>query len=79
MHTDRKFSDVLVRFGEVARFAAIRARTLTSDQAEMNRVVESNIKAMARFFWFTVEFGLMRENGQMKRLRKRSAQFDRRN
>ncbi len=24
MHTDRRFSDVLVRFGEVARFAAIR-------------------------------------------------------
>ncbi len=66
MHTDRKFSDVLVRFGEVARFAAIRARTLTSDQDEINRVVESNIKAMARFFWFTVEFGLMREKGEMK-------------
>ena len=66
MHTDRKFSDVLVRFGEVARFAAIRARSLTSDQDEINRVVESNIKAMARFFWFTVEFGLMRENNEMK-------------
>jgi phenylalanine-4-hydroxylase len=26
----------------------------------------SIIRAMARFFWFTVEFGLMRERGQIK-------------
>lgn len=61
MHTDRKFSDVLVRFGEVARFAAQRAQELSVDKDEIIRRVESNIKAMARFFWFTVEFGLMRE------------------
>ncbi|MEM6792894.1 MAG: phenylalanine 4-monooxygenase [Acidobacteriota bacterium] len=59
MHTDRHFSDVLVRFGEVARSAAERAQQIP-DQEERIRVVESNIKAMARFFWFTIEFGLMR-------------------
>ncbi|MEO1366928.1 MAG: phenylalanine 4-monooxygenase [Acidobacteriota bacterium] len=59
MHTDRHFSDVLVRFGEVARSAAIRAKKMPTRE-ERIRVIESNIKALARFFWFTVEFGLMR-------------------
>lgn len=66
MHTDRKFSDVLVRFGEVARFAAVRAKSLSRDKSEIAKIVDSNIKAMARFFWFTVEFGLMKENGELK-------------
>ncbi len=66
MHTDRKFSDVLVRFGEVARFAAYRAKQLTNDRTELIRRVESNIKAMARFFWFTVEFGLIKQKDGMK-------------
>lgn len=66
MHTDRKFSDVLVRFGEVAKFAAMRAQALSLDKDALMHRVESNIKAMARFFWFTVEFGLMRENNQKK-------------
>lgn len=66
MHTDRKFSDVLVRFGEVARFAAYRAKKLTNDRDELVRRVESNIKAMARFFWFTVEFGLIKQKDGMK-------------
>lgn len=66
MHTDRRFSDVLVRFGEVARFAAERARERSIDSTEQRRCVESNIKALARFFWFTVEFGLMHEDGELK-------------
>lgn len=61
MHTDRHFSDVLVRFGEVARAAARRAVEIPERERRV-KVVESNIKAMARFFWFTVEFGLMRRN-----------------
>jgi phenylalanine-4-hydroxylase len=52
MHTDRAFAEVLVRFGECAH-EAIRRR------AE-REVVANNIRALARFFWFTVEFGLMR-------------------
>jgi len=59
MHTDRRFSDVLVRFGEVAQAAAERSSD-GPDEHERLRRLESNIKALARFFWFTVEFGLMR-------------------
>lgn len=51
MHTDRAFADALVRFGEVARAAAEG----TTDV----HVLASRIRALARFFWFTVEFGLM--------------------
>ncbi len=64
MHTDREFSNVLVRFGEVAKAAAQRARDLNADKRVHQ--VESNIKAMARFFWFTVEFGLMKEKSDLK-------------
>jgi phenylalanine-4-hydroxylase len=59
MHTDRVFAGVLVRFGEVARAAALRAAEI-ADRDTRTRILESNIKALARFFWFTVEFGLMR-------------------
>jgi phenylalanine-4-hydroxylase len=65
MHTDRVFADVLVRFGEVARHAAELARE-TADEGERLRRVESNIKALARFFWFTVEFGLLRQGQELK-------------
>lgn len=66
MHTDRKFADVLVRFGEVAQFAARRAKTMGHARDEIIRCVESNIKAMARFFWFTIEFGLMKQDNEFK-------------
>ena len=53
MHTDPYFADTLVRFGECAHTAVEIAHgnveTLTSI-----------IRAMARFFWFTIEFGLMK-------------------
>lgn len=62
MHTDRQFSDVLVRFGETARAAAEHAASI-ADVEERVRSVESIIKAMARFFWFTIEFGLMKGKG----------------
>lgn len=68
MHTDRHFSDVLVRFGEVARRAALRAKAMPVRE-ERIRVVESNIKALARFFWFTVEFGLMRHEPGSEEIR----------
>ena len=60
MHTDRAFADALVRFGQFAERAARRAGEIR-DEAERIRVVTSNVKGLARFFWFTVEFGLMRE------------------
>jgi len=57
MHTDPAFAETLVRFGECARTAANLADTAN---------LPSIIRAMARFFWFTVEFGLMREGGEIK-------------
>ena len=62
MHTDRAFADTLVRFGECARAAADRANEMPDEEARIRRLT-SNIKAMARFFWFTIEFGLMRGRG----------------
>jgi phenylalanine-4-hydroxylase len=59
MHTDRRFADALVRFGEVARTAAREVRGIEDAERRLH-AVESVIKALARFFWFTVEFGLMR-------------------
>ena len=67
MHTDTRFADVLVRFGEVARMAARRAQQMsTGDEAARDKIVESNIRAMARFFWFTIEFGLMQQGSKLK-------------
>lgn len=66
MHTDRRFADVLVRFGEVARNAAFRAQNLQCDEEERAEIVKSNIRALARFFWYTVEFGLMRDGSKLK-------------
>src|SRR3954447_12781817 len=60
MHTDKAFADVLVRFGEFAREAAGHVKGIKDEHQRVQRV-ESIIKALARFFWFTIEFGLMRE------------------
>ena len=59
MHTDKAFADALVRFGECAAAAAEIASRI-GDEHEKLRRLESNIRAMARFFWFSIEFGLMR-------------------
>ena len=52
MHTHPAFARALVRFGECAH-------TAVQMDAPAERLA-SRIRAMARFFWFTVEFGLMR-------------------
>jgi phenylalanine-4-hydroxylase len=62
MHTDRAFAEALVRFGNFAEQAARRAAGI-GDEEDRLRVVTSNVKGLARFFWFTVEFGLMGETG----------------
>jgi phenylalanine-4-hydroxylase len=62
MHTDRKFADTLVRFGDCAH-TAVGMVADTRDEAQKMARLESIIRAMARFFWFTVEFGLMRGAG----------------
>ncbi|MCR4340101.1 MAG: phenylalanine 4-monooxygenase [Gemmatimonadaceae bacterium] len=64
MHTDKAFADTLVRFGESAHTAVRRVQDIR-DKDEQARRATSIIKAMARFFWFTIEFGLMRsEDGK---------------
>ncbi len=50
LHADAVFADFLQRFGQ----AAVRAQR------------EEDVEAMARLFWFTVEFGLVREDKQVK-------------
>ncbi|MGH7502313.1 MAG: phenylalanine 4-monooxygenase [Longimicrobiales bacterium] len=50
LHADAVFADFLQRFGAVA----VRART------------DEETAQMARLFWFTVEFGLIREAGDVK-------------
>jgi phenylalanine-4-hydroxylase len=50
LHADPVFADFLQRFGSLA------ARAESEDETV----------AMARLFWFTVEFGLIRENGRVK-------------
>src|SRR5581483_9642733 len=59
MHTQREFADVLVRFGDCAH-TAVEMTSMIADHAERVRRLTNIIKAMSRFFWFTVEFGLMK-------------------
>jgi phenylalanine-4-hydroxylase len=47
LHADPVFADFLQRFGELGDLCSSETET----------------KALARLFWFTVEFGLIRENG----------------
>jgi phenylalanine-4-hydroxylase len=66
MHTDKAFADTLVRFGECAHTAAELVDGI-ADEEERVRRLTSIIRAMARFFWFTIEFGLMgRKEGELK-------------
>jgi phenylalanine-4-hydroxylase len=58
MHTDKAFADTLVRFGECAHTAAEIVSGIRNEHVRLQRLT-SIIRAMARFFWFTIEFGLM--------------------
>ena len=59
MHTERAFADTLVRFGDCAH-TAVEMTASVRDPRERARRLTNIVKAMSRFFWFTVEFGLMR-------------------
>jgi phenylalanine-4-hydroxylase len=50
LHSDPVFADFLQRFGQAATLAQS----------------DAGVEAMARLFWFTVEFGLIREGGDVK-------------
>jgi phenylalanine-4-hydroxylase len=58
MHTDAAFAEALVRFGDCAHTAA-EITSQIRDEHERIRCLTNIIKAMSRFFWFTVEFGLL--------------------
>lgn len=57
MHTDPTFANVLVKFGALAHTAALRYANLPKEEKIVK--IRSNIQALSRFFWFTIEFGLM--------------------
>jgi phenylalanine-4-hydroxylase len=65
MHTDKAFADTLVRFGEFALSAALVIQELKDKELQAQRA-KSIIKALARFFWFTVEFGLIRSGKELR-------------
>jgi phenylalanine-4-hydroxylase len=62
MHTEPWFADTLVRFGDCAH-TAVEMTADVQDEHERARRMISLMRAMSRFFWFTVEFGLMRGRG----------------
>jgi phenylalanine-4-hydroxylase len=65
MHTDPAFADTLVRFGDCAHTAIEMVSGIRNKEKKIQRLT-SMIQAMARFFWFTVETGLMREKSGLK-------------
>ena len=65
MHTDKHFAETLVRFGECAHTAAEIVGEIRDEEARLHTLT-SVIKAMARFFWFTIEFGLMRSKDGLR-------------
>jgi len=60
MHTDKHFAETLVRFGECAHTAVDVVSGIRDEETRVHALT-SIIRAMARFFWFTIEFGLMRD------------------
>jgi phenylalanine-4-hydroxylase len=62
MHTEKAFADTLVRFGDCAVTAAQMTADI-KDYGERVRRLTSLMRGMSRFFWFTIEFGLMRGRG----------------
>lgn len=62
MHTDKAFADALVRFGDCARTAAVLVAGIKDEKERVRRLISIQ-KALARFFWFTIEFGLMKGPG----------------
>jgi phenylalanine-4-hydroxylase len=65
MHTDKAFAETLVRFGDCAHTAAELVAAVKDEEQRVKRLT-SIFKGMARFFWFTVEFGLMRGEDGLK-------------
>ena len=65
MHTDTAFADTLVRFGDCAH-TAVEIAASVKNRADRAARIASVYKALARFFWFTIEFGLMHGSDGLK-------------
>lgn len=65
MHTDKHFAETLVRFGECAHTAADLVAGIR-DEVQRVHTLSSIMRAMARFFWFTIEFGLMQSKDGLR-------------
>lgn len=65
MHTDPVFANVLVRFGELNHLALERHAGI-KNKTERIAKVKSIIYALSRLFWFSIEFGLIRQKGKFK-------------
>lgn len=65
MHTDPAFAETLVKLGGLARVAADRAGILRGDTDAAKRL-SSVLRGITRFFWFSIEFGLMRDGEKIK-------------
>ncbi len=65
MHTDKAFAEALVRFGECAHTAVAIVSDIQEEAERVHRLTNI-IRAMARFFWFTIEFGLMSSSQGMR-------------
>jgi phenylalanine-4-hydroxylase len=59
MHTDPHFAETLVHFGQCAHTAVDLVSGIRNEHKRI-ATLTSILKAMARFFWFTIEFGLMK-------------------
>lgn len=65
MHTDPIFANILVKLGSLAQLALHRHQHEPSPKERMQKI-KSNIQALSRFFWFTIEFGLIWEKNQLR-------------
>lgn len=64
MHTDKTFADILTKFGSLAQIAVKRHAEEKNRTEKISKMCR-NIQALSRFFWFTIEFGLMREDRRL--------------
>ena len=64
MHTDKAFANVLAKLGSLAEVAVRRSASIKDPEQRLKRIA-NNLRGLARFFWFTIEFGLMRENDRI--------------
>lgn len=63
MHTDPTFANILVQFGYLCQLITKRWKPLFPQEQEK---FYSNIRALSRFFWFSIEFGLIQEKNTLR-------------